>query len=254
MHSLSRALYLPHLRASTTIYSQVCELQGSPMIFYFSGYSGTFFPPWSPWSQQLGEHSSYAPTFCPHEAATSPTFCPMIPWSRKTMTATNPCSACPPGSPICQLLLRQLLSHSYALDSSSSKFQIVASRTHDLHKPLRCRIRICVQAANVFAAEFLDSPSSHQPMPPDEFSCLAWTFHRQAHVRQQSALLIFLWRTYSRINLHCRFLPLLAWLPAPLGTVLDSLPKCAPRAPLTLLQVASMPTRHESSIFIYRTE
>jgi len=53
------------------------------------------------------------------------------------MTATNPCSACPPGSPICQLLLRQLLSHSYALDSSSSKFQIVASRTHDLHKPLR---------------------------------------------------------------------------------------------------------------------
>ena len=115
----------------------------------------------------------------------------------------------------------------------------------------RCRIRICVQAANVFAAEFLDSPSSHQPMPPDEFSCLAWTFHRQAHVRQQSALLIFLWRTYSRINLRCRFLPLLAWLPAPLGTVLDSLPKCAP---LTLLQVASMPTRHESSIFIYRTE
>jgi hypothetical protein len=46
----------------------------------------------------------------------------------------------------------------------------------------------------------------------------------------------------------------LAWLPTPLGTVLDNLPKCAPRARLTLLQVASMPTRHESSIFIYRTE
>jgi len=136
MHSLSRALYLPHLRASTTIYSQVCELQGSPMISYFLGHSVALSPLWSPWSQQLGEHSSYAPTFCPHEATTSPTFCPMIPWSRKTMTATNPCSACPPGSPICQLLLRQLLSHSYALDNPSSKFQIVASRTHDLHKPL----------------------------------------------------------------------------------------------------------------------
>jgi len=111
-----------HLRVSTTIYSQVCELQGSPMISYFSGHSGALSPPWSPWSQQLREHSSYAPTFCPHKAATSPTFCPMIPWSRKTMTATNPRSACSLGSPICQLLLRQLLSHSYALDSPSSKF------------------------------------------------------------------------------------------------------------------------------------
>ena len=74
---------------------------------------------------------------------------------------------------------------------------------------------------------------------PDEFSCLAWTFHRQAHVRQQSALPIFLWRTYSRINLRCRFLPLLVWLPAPLDTVLDSLPKCAPRARLTMLHSLS---------------
>jgi len=49
----------------------------------------------------------------------------------------NLCSACPPGSPICQLLLRHLLNHSYALDSPSSKFQIVPSRTNDLHKPLR---------------------------------------------------------------------------------------------------------------------
>jgi hypothetical protein len=38
------------------------------------------------------------------------------------MTATSSRSACPPGSLICQLLLRQLLSHSYALDSPSSKF------------------------------------------------------------------------------------------------------------------------------------
>jgi hypothetical protein len=53
------------------------------------------------------------------------------------MTATNPRSACPPGSPSCQFLLHQLLSHSYVLDSPSSKFQIVPSRIHDLHKPLR---------------------------------------------------------------------------------------------------------------------
>jgi hypothetical protein len=31
----------------------------------------------------------------------------------------------------------------------------------------------------------------------------------------------------------------LAWLPAPLGPVLDSLPKCAPRACLTLLHKVS---------------
>jgi hypothetical protein len=36
----------------------------------------------------------------------------------------------------------------------------------------RCRIRICVQAANVFAAEFLDSPSSRQPIPLTSFP--AW--------------------------------------------------------------------------------
>jgi len=39
----------------------------------------------------------------------------------------------------------------------------------------RCRIRICVQAANVFAAEFLDSPSSRQPMPLTSFP--AWLGH-----------------------------------------------------------------------------
>jgi hypothetical protein len=64
-------------------------------------------------------------------------FYPMIPWSRKTISVTNPRSACPPGSPICQLLLRQLLSHSYALDSPSSKFYIVPSWAPDLHKLLR---------------------------------------------------------------------------------------------------------------------
>jgi len=39
----------------------------------------------------------------------------------------------------------------------------------------RCRIRICVQAANVFAAEFLDSSCSRLPMPPTSFP--AWLGH-----------------------------------------------------------------------------
>jgi hypothetical protein len=79
-------------------------------------------------------------------------------------------------------------------------------------------------------------PQFSSAYAPDEFSCLTWTFHCQTHVRQQFALSIFLWWTYNRINLRCRFIQLLAWLPTPLGTVLDSLPKCAPCAHLTLLQ------------------
>jgi hypothetical protein len=39
----------------------------------------------------------------------------------------------------------------------------------------RCRIRICVQAANVFAAEFLDNPCSRQPKPLASFP--AWLEH-----------------------------------------------------------------------------
>jgi hypothetical protein len=39
-------LFIPsHLRVSTTISSQVCELQGSPMFSYFSRHSGTLSPP-----------------------------------------------------------------------------------------------------------------------------------------------------------------------------------------------------------------
>jgi hypothetical protein len=84
----------------------------------------------------------------------------------------------------------------------------------------RCRIRICMQTANSYAAEFasacrlpmssLSNSSTAQfssAYPPDEFSCVAWTVHRQANVRQQSALPIFLWWTYSRTNLCYRFLP-----------------------------------------------
>ena len=116
-----------------------------------------------------------------------------------------PRSACPPGSPICQLLLRHLLSHSHALDSPSSKFQIVPSQAPDLHKLLRA-----VEFASACRLLIPALPNSHlragsqcwrcriprQPMfssayAPDEFSRLAWTFPRQAHVRRQSALPIF---------------------------------------------------------------
>jgi hypothetical protein len=97
------------------------------------------------------------------------------------ITATNPRSACPYGIPNCQLLLGL----SYALDSPSSKFQIMPSWTNDLHKLLR-------------AAEFSSAcklsismlPNSTTAYPPDEFSCLAWTFYCPAHVRQQSVLSI----------------------------------------------------------------
>jgi len=166
------------------------------------------------------------------------------------MTATSPRSACSPGSPICQLLLRHLLSHSHALDSPSSKFSIVPSQALDLHKLLRaaefssaCRLPIpALPSLHLRAGcQCLRCRIPRQPLfssayAPDEFSCLAWTFHRQANVRQQTALPIFLRRTYSHTNLRCRFLPLLTWLPAPSRPVLASLQKCASHAHLTLLQ------------------
>ena len=73
--------------------------------------------------------------------------------------------------------------------------------------------------------------------PPDEFSCLAWKVYRLAHIHQQSSLLIFLWLIFNCTNLQCRFIPSLAWLPTPLDTVLDSLPKYATHAHLTLLHI-----------------
>ena len=142
--------------------------------------------------------------------------------------------ACPPGSPNCQLLLRPLLV------------------SHMPWTVLRPRFRSC-QVEQTTCTSRCTLPNSHlragyqclrcwipwQPQfssahPPDEFSCLAWTVYRLAHVCQQSAMPIFLLRTYSRTNLRCWFIPLLTWLSAPLGTILDSLPKCAPSAHLTL--------------------
>jgi hypothetical protein len=100
---------------------------------------------------------------------------------------------------------------------------------------LHCRIQICVQVANVCAAKFLDSPCSHQSIPLTSFP--AW-------LRHSSVQPMFV------NNLRCQFFPLLAWLPAPLGTVLDKLPKCAPRAHLTLLHSTSI-LRHNVNIYFF---
>jgi len=251
--------FSPQPRAATTIYSQVCELQGIPMIPIFQDIVGHFLPhdlhdlsdlfssKW--WTLLSYDHMISAA--CRAILWSTTTFYPMIPWSRKSITATNPHYACPPGSPSCQFLLCQLLSHLYALDSPSFKFQIVPSRTHDLHKPLRaaeftsaCRILMSTLPNSHLRAgcQYLHcqiprQPQFSSPYPPDEFSCLAWTVHRPAHVRQQSTLPIFLCRTYSCTNMRYRFIPLFAWLPAPLGTVLDSLLKYVPRAHLILLHL-----------------
>ena len=69
---------------------------------------------------------------------------------------------------------------SSSLDSPSSKFQIVPSRTHGLHKPLRAAeiASACRLPLSVTAPIFIS-------LPPDEFSCLAWPVQRPAHVRQK---------------------------------------------------------------------
>ena len=99
-----------------------------------------------------------------------------------------PRSACPPGSPNCQFLSRLLLvSHmpwtvlrpSFRLcqvepTTCTSRCALPNSHLHAGCQCLRCRIPRQSQFSSAYA--------------PDEFSCLAWTFHRQANVRQQSAL------------------------------------------------------------------
>ena len=57
----------------------------------------------------------------------------------------------------------------------TSRCALLNSHLHAGCQFLRCRIRICVQAVNVFAAEFLDNPCSHQPMPLTSFP--AWLGH-----------------------------------------------------------------------------
>jgi len=206
-----------------------------PIIYQVVGS----FPPWS---LMILSGLREQPLVSPHD--------PMI---LDIHNCHYPRSACPPGSPICQLLLRHLLSHSHALDSPSSKFQIVPSRTNDLHKPLRaakfasvCRLSIPALSNSHLRAgcQCLRCWIPRQPLfssayPPEEFSCVAWTVHRPAHVRQQSTLPIS----------------------APVGmaastpsTVLDSLSKCAPRALLILLHIYSIINSDSASSTILKNE
>jgi hypothetical protein len=161
------------------------------------------------------------------------------PWSWISITATNSCSACPPDSPNCQFLQRLLLVSRMPWTVLRPSFRSCQV------KPTTCT-SCCALPNSHLCAGFQCLPCRiprqlqfSSAYPPDEFSCLAWIVHRPTHVHQQSALLIFLWQTYNCTNLRCRFIPILAWLPAPLGTILDSLPKCAHHAHLTLLQTTS---------------
>jgi hypothetical protein len=116
-----------------------------------------------------------------------------------------PRSACPPGSPIYQLLLRHLLSHSHALDSPSSKFQIVPSRTNDLHKPLRA-----VEFASACRLPMSALPNSHLRAG---CQCLCCRIPRQPQFSSAySPLTSFAaWLGHSIVqpmfvnNLRCRF-------------------------------------------------
>jgi len=101
------------------------------------------------------------------------------------------------------------------VDNPSSKFQIMPSQTHNLHKLLRaakftyaCRLPMFVLPLSITTPIFVS-------LPFDKFSCLAWTVQCQAHVRQTICSADFPWQTYNCTNLRCRFFPLLAWLPLP---------------------------------------
>jgi len=187
------------------------------MISYFSGHSGALSPPCSPWSQQLGEHPSYAPMMLslhPHSA----------PWSHDL------------GRP--WLPLTHVLHAHLAAPSASSCFVscwitrmpwtvIRPSFRSCQVEPMTCTSRCALPNSHLRAGcQFLRCRIPRQPMLLTSFP--AWLGHSIV-------------KPMFVNNLRCRFIPLLAWLPATLGTVLDSLPKCAPRACLTLLQ--STPTK-----------
>jgi len=121
-----------------------------------------------------------------------------------------PCSACPPCSPNCQFLLCLLLvSHMpWTVLCPSFRSCQVEPPTHTSRCTLpNSHLRAGCQCLR---CRIPRQPQFSSAYPPNEFSCLAWTVHRPAHVRQQSALPIFLWQTYSCTNLRCQFIPLLA--------------------------------------------
>jgi len=168
------------------------------LVVYFPASDGA-------WSHDLSTLES--PVMLPRSA---PMILPLHPRSAPMRLPLHPRSACPQGSPNClvccvscwvicmpwTVLRPSFRSCQVEPLSCTSRCALPNSRLRAGCQCLRCRIPWQPLFSSAYA--------------PDEFSCLTWTFHRQANVRQQSALPIFLWRTYSRTNLRCRFLPLLA--------------------------------------------
>lgn len=152
-----------------------------------------------------------------------------------------PTSTYPPGNLYYQLLLRLLLGLSHALDSPPSKFQFMLSRTPDLHTLWAtefifvCRLPMSTLSNSYLTIKCCDNPCSHQ-LTPWQIFLPSLDTPLSSLYSSTICIVDFPWRTYSCINLHCQFFPLLSWMSVPLGTVLDSLLKCAPRTHLILLQ------------------
>jgi len=109
-----------------------------------------------------------------------PCSAPMIPWSWISITATTHVLhahlAAPSTSFCCVIcwvthmpwtVLRPSF-RSCQVEPTTCTSRCALSNSHLRAgcQCLHCRIRICVQDVNVYAAEFRDSPSSHQPIPP----------------------------------------------------------------------------------------
>jgi hypothetical protein len=194
LHTLfSLYAFLPlQQRASTTIYSQVCELQGSPMISYFSGHSGALSPHVLHDLSSLESTPVMLPRFAPMMLSLHPR---STPWSHNL------------GRP--WLPLNHVLHAHMAAPSASSccvscwvtrmPWTILRPSFRSCQvEPMTCTSRCALPNSHLRAGcKFLRCRIPRQPLfssayTPDEFSCLAWTFQRPAHVRQQYALPIFL--------------------------------------------------------------
>jgi hypothetical protein len=81
-------------KALQPIYRQICELQGSPMISYFSGYNGHFLPHVLHDLSSLESTPVMLPRFAPMRLLLHPRSAPM-------MQPLHPHFACPHGSPNC---------------------------------------------------------------------------------------------------------------------------------------------------------
>jgi hypothetical protein len=118
-----------------------------------------------------------------------PCSAPMIPWSWISITATTHVLhahlATPSTSSCCVIywvthmpwtvLRPSFRSCQVEPTTCTSRCAMPNSHLRAGCQFLRCRIRICVQAANVFAVEFRNSPSSRQPIPLTRFA--AWLGH-----------------------------------------------------------------------------